>query len=202
MQNMHSARCRLGWLHRALAATLCAAAFAASAGVEQDFEQAGRAHRQGDFKASVAIWTALASAGQVDAQYNLGLIHLHGDGVAQDYGKALEWFRRAAEQGDKHAQFQIGGMYQRGEGVAADAEQAHRWFTGHLAHHHHHAHSEQMLAWRRQARDLLWARDMRESLAAPEAAAQVIAELRQRADAVAVDSARIGPGTALAAGAP
>ena len=32
---------------------------------------------------------------------------------------------------------------------------------------------------RRQARDLLWARDMRESLAAPEAAAQVIAELQQ-----------------------
>jgi len=30
----------------------------------------------------------------------------------------------------------------------------------------------------------------------------VIAELRQRADAVAVDSARIGAGTALAAGAP
>lgn len=185
MQYMHSARCRLGWLRRALAATLCTAAFAASAGVEQDFEQAGRAHRQGDFKASVAIWTALASAGQVDAQYNLGLIHLYGDGVAQDYGKALEWFRRVAEQGDKHAQFQIGGMYQRGEGVAADTEQAHRWFTAHHDWHHHLANSEQMQAWRREARDLLWARDMRESLAAgPQAAEEVIAALRQCADAI------------------
>jgi len=131
-----------------------------------------------------------------------GLIHHHADGVPLDYAAAMKWYRKAAQQGDKHAQFQIGGMYQRGEGVAANAEQAHRWFTGHLAHHHHHAHSEQMVAWRRQARDLLWARDMGESLAAPEAAAQVIAELRQRADAVAVDSARIGAGTALAAGAP
>jgi hypothetical protein len=59
-----------------------------------------------------------------------------------------------------------------------------------------------MVAWRRQARDLLWARDMRESLASPEAAAQVIAKLRQRADAAAVDSARIDPGTDLAAAAP
>jgi uncharacterized protein len=185
-----------------LVPTLCAIALAASAGVEEDFERAVRAHRQGDFQTSVAVWTALAEKGQVDAQYNLGLIHHHADGVPLDYAVAMKWYRMAAQEGDKHAQFQIGGMYQRGEGVAADAEQAQRWFTGHLAHHHHHAHSEQMVAWRRQARDLLWARDMRESLASPEAAAQVIAKLRQRADAVAVDSARIGPGTALAAGAP
>jgi hypothetical protein len=186
--------CRLRQL---LALALLSAALSASAGVEEEFEKAGRAHRQGDFRTSLAIWSALAERGQVDAQYNLGLIYLHGDGVAQDHAKAMSWFRRAAEQDDRHAQIELGGMYQRGEGTAADPQQAQRWFTAHHVRHHHHAHSEQMLTWRRQARDLLWARDMRESLAAgPQAADEAIATLRQRADTVAQQSAA----TALAAG--
>ncbi len=144
-----------------------------------------RAHRQGDFQTSVAVWTALAEKGQVDAQYNLGLIHHHADGVPLDYAAAMKWYRMAAQQGDKHAQFQIGGMYQRGEGVAADAEQAHRWFTGHLASHHHHHHSPQMAAWRSQAAELVRQRDMRESLArSDESAGQQIAELKRRAGIV------------------
>lgn len=201
MQYMHSARGCRAWLPRLLALAFCTAAFSTFAGVEQDFERAGKAHRQGDFQTSVALWTALAANGQVDAQYNLGMVLLHGDGIAQDHAKAMEWFRRAAEQGDKHAQFQLGGMYQRGEGVAADPQQAHRWFTAHLAHHHHHAQSEQMQAWRREARNLLWAQEMRDSLAAgPQAAADVIAALRQRADAVAQRRQQVPATAAVAVG--
>lgn len=186
MQHIESARPMARGARRLAVAALCFGVLGAQAGTEEDFERAGRAHRQGDFATSVAIWTRLAAAGQVDAQYNMGVIHLHGDGVARDYGQAMTWLRRAAEQGDKHAQLQLGGMYLRGDGVAPDPQAAQRWFTAHLAHHQHHAHSAQMQAWRAEAKELLWARDMRESLAAnPESAGEVIAALRRRAETVA-----------------
>jgi hypothetical protein len=51
----------------------------------------------------------------------------HGDGVQQDYAKALEWFRRAAEQGDRDAQFYLGTLYERGDGVRQDYARAWAW---------------------------------------------------------------------------
>ena len=40
-----------------------------------------------------------AEQGNAKAQYNLGLRYENGQGVAQDYGKAVEWYTKAAEQG-------------------------------------------------------------------------------------------------------
>ena len=96
----------------------------------------------------------------------------------------MQWYRAADAQGDKVAQFQIGLMYQTGQGVAADAEAAHRWFTMHRRHHLHHEHDPQMMTWRRQALALIDDRDRREQTAASrQNSHQVIAELRQRAQA-------------------
>ena len=38
-----------------------------------------------------------AETGDADAQYNLGVMHYQGEGVAQDPKQAATWFRRAAE---------------------------------------------------------------------------------------------------------
>jgi TPR repeat protein len=35
--------------------------------------------------------------------YNLGLLYRDGQGVAQDYDKACEWFQKAADAGDADA---------------------------------------------------------------------------------------------------
>jgi TPR repeat protein len=40
--------------------------------------------------------------------------------VAQDYGEAMRWYRKAADQGDATAQAAIGWLYEHGEGVAQD----------------------------------------------------------------------------------
>ena len=37
--------------------------------------------------------------GHVKAQFNLGVMNEHGQGVRQDYGEAIKWYSRAAEQG-------------------------------------------------------------------------------------------------------
>jgi TPR repeat protein len=49
--------------------------------------------------------------------------------VPQDYGQAVAWYRRAAEQGNALAQNNLGRMYGEGQGVPQDAVHAHMWFN-------------------------------------------------------------------------
>jgi len=149
---------------------------------DDDLRQAAKLHKGGETPQAVAIWHRWANQGNVDAAYNLAVIHQYGDGVPLDYAKAMEWYRVAAEKGDKVSQFQIGLMYQNGQGVEANQEEAHRWFTMHRQHHFHHKHEPQMVAWREQALALIEERDRREQAAlARKNSQQVIAELKQRA---------------------
>ncbi|UCV18900.1 tetratricopeptide repeat protein [Ferribacterium limneticum] len=149
---------------------------------DDDLRVAAMAHRGGETGRAVAIWQDWAAKGNVDAAYNLAVIHQYGDGVPLDYAVAMRWYRQAAEQGDKVSQMQIGLMYQIGQGVAADEAEAHRWFTMNRKHHLHHEHEPQMVAWRQQALALIEERDRREQVAASRASsALVVAELRRRA---------------------
>ncbi len=52
-----------------------------------------------------------------------------GEGVAQDYAAAVQWYRKAAEQGSARAQNNLAFMYSNGLGVAQDLVQAHMWFN-------------------------------------------------------------------------
>ena len=67
---------------------------------------------------------------QDDAEtlYNIGRRYYNGDGVAQDYAKAIEWFRQAAEQGYATAQNNLGDCYYDGQGVTQDYAQAVSWY--------------------------------------------------------------------------
>jgi TPR repeat protein len=51
-----------------------------------------------------------------------------GQGVPKDFGKAMEWFEKAADQGNDSGQDSIGDMYYRGEGVPQDYGQAMEWY--------------------------------------------------------------------------
>ena len=44
-----------------------------------------------------------ADQGLAEAQFNLGCMYKHGQGVAQDYSAAMKWYRMAADQGDRKA---------------------------------------------------------------------------------------------------
>ncbi len=69
-----------------------------------------------------------AEEGDVDAQYNLGIIYYHGEGVSRNFEEAIHWFHKAAESGDADAQYNLGFMYGRGEGVEKNHEQSLEWF--------------------------------------------------------------------------
>ncbi len=59
-----------------------------------------------------------------------------GQGVPQNYGEAVKWFTKAAEQEVANAQFSLGFMYGQGKGVAQSFIQAHKWFNIAAAHGH------------------------------------------------------------------
>ena len=64
----------------------------------------------------------------MQAQAKLGLIYGNGRGVPVDYGEAVKWYRKAAEQGDANAQNNLGLMCQNGWGVSIDYAEAIKWF--------------------------------------------------------------------------
>ena len=98
-----------------------------TASVAQDFYAGLDAYVTGDYATALGEWRPLAEQGQTDAQVNVGLMYLRGQGVPQDYVEAARWYRLAAEQGNATAQVNLGLMYHRGEGVPQDYIEAARW---------------------------------------------------------------------------
>ena len=86
-----------------------------------------QSYLKGDYQAAFDEWLPLAELGDVEAQYNLGVMYDEGTGVEQDFGKAAEWYRKAAERGFLEAQYNLGMMYYHGQGVLRDHEEAARW---------------------------------------------------------------------------
>jgi hypothetical protein len=62
-----------------------------------------------------------------DYAFTLGLKYHKGTEVKQDYQKAVQWYRKAADQGHAHAQYNLGSMYYSGKGVCQDYSKAVRW---------------------------------------------------------------------------
>ena len=69
-----------------------------------------------------------AKQGNVDAQYNLGVMYAIGQGVPQDDAQAVQWYRQTAEQGDAQAQVLLGIAYESGRGVRQDLALAQEWY--------------------------------------------------------------------------
>ena len=80
------------------AVALCAAALAAPKAVAGDFFEAYEAFQRGDYDEARAVWSTLAYAGDVDAQFNLGALYENGLGVEEDAETAARWYRAAASR--------------------------------------------------------------------------------------------------------
>jgi hypothetical protein len=55
-----------------------------------------------------------AERGDADAEFRLAEICRDGKGVPREYGEAVRWFRKAADQGYAKAQNGLGKMYYHG----------------------------------------------------------------------------------------
>lgn len=81
----------------------------------------------GVYEEAVTRDLQLAEEGEAAAQYRLGMRYLTGDGVPQDYGLAMQWFHRAAEQYHTAAMDELANAYHSGVGVKRDLVTAAMW---------------------------------------------------------------------------
>ena len=93
------------------------------------FNEAVAAYEAGDYLIAFKTWLPLAYEDDPAAQRNLGHLYRMGLGVKQDFAKAADWYRKAAELGLARAQANLANMYLRGQGVERDAAEAGRWFS-------------------------------------------------------------------------
>ena len=63
------------------------------------------------------------------AAYDLGLLYLEGQTFPQDFKRAAELFRSAAQAGNPEAQYVLATLYKDGRGVTKDVNEA----TGHCS---------------------------------------------------------------------
>ena len=75
------------------------------------------------------LYNLISILGNPVGQSGLGLMYLHGKGVDQDYKKAFDYFRKAAEQNWVDGQLQLGNMYYHGLGVNPDYKMAVKYFN-------------------------------------------------------------------------
>lgn len=78
--------------------------------------------------AQARYWAEQAAAkNDAQAQNILGLMYENGDGVRQDYARALSLYRQSALQGHRGGSYNLAMMYKNGHGVPRDLYEAARW---------------------------------------------------------------------------
>ena len=82
------------------------------------------AYDSGDYEEAFRLLKALAEQGHARAQAKLGYLYGTGRGVGQDEDKAVEWYRKGAQQGDADAQNNLAVMYEN----ARDYPEAVKWY--------------------------------------------------------------------------
>lgn len=94
-----------------------------------DFSNGVALYEQQNFPAAAAAFKKAAEQGKSDAQFNLGLMYLKGEGVAQNYVEAKALFEKAAAQNNVRAQVNLARMYAKAKGVAPNYGMAVFWFN-------------------------------------------------------------------------
>ena len=79
---------------------------------------------------SIAELQKLASAGDPQSQFRLGIQYALGQDVPRDMPQALFWYRKAADQGNGEAQYNLAVAYHNGLGVSRDEAESVRWYPG------------------------------------------------------------------------
>jgi uncharacterized protein YgiM (DUF1202 family) len=103
---------------------LCGSAFAQ----DDPMQRAITAYEAGDFLTAGQLWEPLANEGNAQAQYSMAVLYHKGQGRPADFGKALDWYRKAAEQDHVNSLFNLGVAYWEGRGVARNLEDAVQWW--------------------------------------------------------------------------
>ena len=78
------------------------------------FDLASKLYKQKQFSKSFKLFTKLAYNGNINSQYNIGIMYYNGIGVKEDKTLAFIWLSTAAKRGHRLAQNKLGFMYEKG----------------------------------------------------------------------------------------
>jgi TPR repeat protein len=81
------------------------------------------AYKNKDYATAVKYWSSPDLSEHRAALFNLGRLHILGNGVEKDVEKAIEYYKQSAELGYKSAQFNLGLAYHNGIGVEKNVRQ-------------------------------------------------------------------------------
>ena len=93
-----------------------------------DYVTAMEMLQAGNYLDALKSFGLSAKKGNQDAQYQIGLMFLEGQGVSASAEDAAYWFRKAAQNGHAASQFEIGYCFATGAGVQSDERIAAEWF--------------------------------------------------------------------------
>jgi hypothetical protein len=85
-------------------------------------------YKEKKYKQAIPLLTQSAMGGYAPAQSTLGVCHYLGQGVAQEYSEAANWYKKAAQQNYARAQYNLGFLFFNGHGVKKSKAQAKHWW--------------------------------------------------------------------------
>ena len=91
-------------------------------------DEAVNTYKAGNYKQALTQLQPLAHQGNATAQYYLGIMYAHGQGVEIDHKLSAKWVERAAKQGHAQAQYFLSVLYTAGLGVPKDQAKARVWY--------------------------------------------------------------------------
>lgn len=92
------------------------------------FKDGVSAYEQGNYKAAIKEFVALAQKGDAKALFNIGLMVELGHGVPANPKLALKWYQRAYERKNKNAPFNMALIYYNGTAGKQDFTLALEWY--------------------------------------------------------------------------
>ena len=111
---------------------------------------------RGDYPTAFKLLSPLADQGNAEAQFDLGMMYLVGQGAKRNPAEAYAWIRKAAEQDNMDAQGVIGQSYVNGiDGIKQDYVEAYFWLS---LSARGAARLSECRAFRGSARRVLWSR--------------------------------------------
>ncbi len=79
--------------------------------MEDEFSNGMAAVERGDYLEAYQLLKPFAEKGSAEAQYQIGVMYHRGQGVLQEYPKAVYWYQKAADQDHTDAQIILSFMY-------------------------------------------------------------------------------------------
>lgn len=115
------------WAFLVVALNGSMSAWAASNAAKIDAPSAYALYNDKQYKQAYQLWYPQAVKGDSVAQYVIGVMLMHGQGVSPNRPQALKWLHKAAEQREVEAMRQLMWLYGEGKYVMQDSKQARLW---------------------------------------------------------------------------